>query len=83
MQISVFTTRACAQCESTKRLMTKLGIRFDEMALEQHPEQLEAFKEAGHLQAPIVLADGQVWSGFRYEKIQSLARKLFGENRDS
>lgn len=83
MQISVFTTRACVQCESTKRLMTKLGIRFDEMALEQHPEQLEAFKEAGHLQAPIVLADGQVWSGFRYDKIQSLAHRLFGENRDS
>ena len=62
-------------------MMTKLGIRFDEMALEQHPEQLEAFKEAGYQQAPIVVADGQVWSGFRYDKIQALAHRLFGEQK--
>lgn len=81
MQISVYTTKNCPQCESTKKLFTKLGVRFDELALEQHPLLVEMFKEAGHLSAPIVQAGEQTWSGFRFEKIQALAKRLNLENK--
>lgn len=83
MKISVYTTTNCVQCNSTKRMMDKHGIRYDEIALEQHPELIERFKEMGHTSAPIVVTDIKTWSGFRYDKIQSLASYLFGERRDS
>jgi glutaredoxin-like protein NrdH len=66
----------------TKKQFDKLGVRYDEMALEQHPEKLEEFKANGLMQAPIVETDTKTWTGFRIDKIQSLARHLksMGDN---
>ena len=72
MQITVWTTTNCVQCMVTKREFDKRGIRYDEMALEQHPDKLEEFKAKGLLQAPIVETDIKVWTGFRLDKIKSL-----------
>jgi glutaredoxin-like protein NrdH len=59
--------------------MTKYGIRYDEIALEQHPELVEKFKELGLMSAPIVITDTKKWSGFRLDKIKSLSNYLFSE----
>jgi glutaredoxin-like protein NrdH len=83
MQITVYTTSNCAQCMMTKKQFDKLGIRYDEIALEQHPELVEKFKEIGLLSAPIVVTDIKKWSGFRLEKIRSLANYLFSEKQDA
>jgi glutaredoxin-like protein NrdH len=64
----------------TKKQMDKLGIRYDEMALEQHPDKLEEFKAKGFMSAPIIETDIKTWTGFRIDKIKSLASYLFGEN---
>lgn len=85
MQISVYTLPNCVQCESTKRMMHKNNIRFDEIALDQHPELIEQFKSIGHTSAPIVVTSSggteTVWSGFRFDKIKALTAKLFGEQK--
>jgi glutaredoxin len=65
----------------TKRQFDRLGIRYEEQLLENHPEELEAFKAKGLLQAPIVTTDIKIWSGFRMDKIQSLSTYLNSENR--
>jgi glutaredoxin-like protein NrdH len=83
MQISVYTTSNCMACEMTKKQMRKLGIRFDEIALEQHPELIDRFKELGLMAAPIVITDIKKWSGFRLDKIRSLANYLFSEKQDA
>jgi glutaredoxin-like protein NrdH len=64
----------------TKKEMDRRGIVYEAMDLTEHPEQLEAFKEQGLLQAPIVTTDVKVWSGFRLDKIKSLHSFLLGEN---
>jgi len=81
MEVKVWTTPACVQCEQTKKQLTKLGITYTEHSLADNPEQLEAFKEQGYLQAPIVETDIKIWTGFRLDKIKSLANYLFGEER--
>lgn len=60
----------------TKREFDRRGIRYDDMALEQHPDKLEEFKSRGLLQAPIVETDIKVWTGFRIDKIKSLDEYL-------
>lgn len=80
MRVTVYTTPACVQCQSTKRMMDKIGISYDVIDLSQHPEELEAFKEMGLTQAPIVVTDDARWSGFRLDKIKSLANRIFGEH---
>jgi len=60
----------------TTRTMEKLGIIYDKVDLSQHPTILDRFKEMGHMSAPIVVTDRKTWSGFRIEKIKSLANFL-------
>lgn len=76
MLVTVYTTPNCVQCMTTKRQMDKLGIRYDVIDLTQHPDKLEEFREKGYTQAPIVTTDTKTWSGYRHEKIQSLADYL-------
>lgn len=78
MKITVWTTPNCVQCSMTKKQMDKYGIRYEEMALEQHPDKLEEFKNKGLISAPIVTTDVKTWSGFRIDKIKSLADHLKG-----
>lgn len=82
MKVKVWTTSNCIQCTQTKKQMDKLGIIYEEESLETNILALEGFKAMGLLQAPIVETDTKRWSGFRLDKIQSLARHLksMGDN---
>jgi glutaredoxin-like protein NrdH len=72
--VTVYTVGpACVQCNTTKKLLTELGIIFTEVDLREHPDKADEFKALGHLTAPIVTTDIKIWSGFRYNKIHSLA----------
>lgn len=75
MKITVWTKSACPQCTMTKRHLTRMGLEFEEADLETSPEQLREFKDAGFLQAPIVVLGngGRTWAGFRPDLIDELA----------
>ena len=75
MKITVWTKSNCSQCTMTKRHMTRMGLEFVEADLEANPEQLQKFKDAGQLQAPIVVLghEGRSWAGFRPDLIDALA----------
>jgi glutaredoxin-like protein NrdH len=76
MKVTIWTKNMCVQCEQTKKQFDKLGIKHEEQSLEDNPLVLEGFKQQGLLAAPIVTTDTKSWSGFRLDKIQSLARHL-------
>jgi glutaredoxin-like protein NrdH len=76
MKVTIWTKSMCVQCEQTKKQFDKLGIKYEEQSLEDNPLALEGFKQQGLLAAPIVTTDTKSWSGFRLDKIQSLARHL-------
>ena len=74
--IVIYTTPGCIQCSMTAKAMDKLGVIYDKIDLSQHPDLIERFKEMGHTAASIVVTDKKTWSGFRIEKIRSLAQFL-------
>lgn len=74
--VTIYTTPNCVACRQTKRQFDKLEVVYDSIDLSLHPEQAEIFREAGLLQAPIVIFGERRWSGFRLEKIQSVAREI-------
>lgn len=82
MKVTIWVKSACVQCDQTKKQFDKLGIAYEEQSLEDNPLVLEGFKQQGLLAAPIVTTDTKAWSGFRLDKIQSLARHLksIGDN---
>lgn len=60
----------------TKRVMDQEGIKYEVRQLNRSAKAVERFKELGLIAAPIVETDTKRWSGFRVEKIRSLANHL-------
>ncbi len=73
MAITVYTKPSCVQCTATYRALDSKGLEYDVLDLSQDEAALAAVKELGYLQAPVVVADDDHWSGFRPDKIAELA----------
>lgn len=76
MTITVYTKPACVQCNATYRALDKKGIAYDVVDITEDPAALETVKEMGYLQAPVIVAEDDHWSGFRPDKIDELAVKV-------
>ena len=74
MIVTVYSLPNCVQCDRTKKLMEREGVEYVPVMLNEHPELAAEFKEAGFLQAPIVVVgnDGRRWGGFRPDLIKEL-----------
>ena len=70
--VVVYTLPACVQCDSTKRVLTKKEIPFNEVDLSQDPAALAMVRELGYSAAPVVVAGDEHWSGFRPDKLSTL-----------
>lgn len=75
--VTVYGKPRCVQCDATTRHLDKRGIPYTYRELEDHPYIVELAKEAGHLQAPIVVIEGlrdgaRMWSGFRHSLLEEL-----------
>ena len=76
MKVTVYSTPNCVQCMTTKRHMDRLGIRYESVDLSERPDLLDEFRSKGYTTAPIVTTDVKIWSGYRHDKIVSLAQHL-------
>lgn len=76
MTITVYTKPSCVQCNATYRALDSKGIEYEVLDLSEDAAALEKVKELGYLQAPVVVADDEHWSGFRPDKIAELANRL-------
>lgn len=81
MVITVFTKPSCVQCTATYRALDSAGMKYNVIDLSESPQALEQVKELGYLQAPVVLAESELfedgidhWSGFRPDKITQISQ---------
>lgn len=75
MSITVYSkpTGTCPQCDATYRAMDKKGLEYAVVDITQDPAALELVRGLGYLQAPVVVAGDEHWSGFRPDQIDALA----------
>lgn len=59
-------------CNATIRKLGEKGIEFTKYMLEDMPDKVEEFKAQGYMQAPIVVTENDMWSGYRPDKIEGL-----------
>lgn len=71
--ITVYTKPACVQCSATYRALEKQGISYDVVDITEVPAARDYVMALGYLQAPVVVAGGEHWSGFRPDRIKALA----------
>jgi glutaredoxin-like protein NrdH len=73
MTITVYTKPACVQCNATYKALDKQGLTYDIVDITQVSEARDYVMALGYLQAPVVVAGGEHWSGFRPDRIKALA----------
>jgi glutaredoxin-like protein NrdH len=73
MSITVYTKPACVQCTATYKALDKQGITYDTVDITLDPEARDYVMALGYLQAPVVVAENDHWSGFRPDRIKALA----------
>lgn len=76
--VRLYTTgSACPNCERTRQILTRAGIRYVETNLRDKPDALSyVTDDLGYSEAPVVIVDGDPqnhWSGFRPDLIRNLA----------
>ena len=76
MTIAVDSEPSCVQCTATYRALDKQGIEYEVFDLSEDEKALQTVKELGYLQAPVVVAGDDSWSGFRPDKINELKNLL-------
>ena len=73
MTITVYTKPACVQCNATNKALDQQGLPYEVVDITEVPEARDYVMALGYLQAPVVVAGGDHWSGFRPDRIRALA----------
>lgn len=74
MSVIVYSKPSCVQCNFTKRTLNKLGVEFEEVNITENEEGRERVAELGFVQVPVVDFNGEVFSGYRPEKLEKLSK---------
>lgn len=73
MTVTVYTKPACVQCSATYKALDKQGIEYTVVDITEAPEARDYVLALGYMQAPVVVAGDDHWSGFRPDRIKALA----------
>lgn len=76
MAIAVYSKPSCVQCTATYRALDKQGIEYEVFDVSVDEKALAAVKDLGYMQAPVVVTEDDHWSGFRPDKISTLASRV-------
>ena len=76
MTITVYSKPACVQCNATYRALDKLGAQYTVVGISEDADARDYVMSLGHLQAPVVIVDGDHWSGYRPDRIKALEQRL-------
>jgi len=71
--ITVYSRPACQACVATYRALDKLGAEYMVVDISEDADARDFVMSLGHLQAPVVVVDGDHWSGYRPDRIAAVA----------
>ena len=72
MTVTVYTKPACVQCNATYKALDKQGVAYAKVDISLDSEARDYVMALGYLQAPVVVAGNDHWSGFRPDRIKML-----------
>ncbi|GED11318.1 glutaredoxin-like protein NrdH [Cellulosimicrobium cellulans] len=75
VKVTVYSKPACVQCDATYRALDRKGIEYTVVDISTDVDALEQVRALGYLQAPVVVAGEESWSGFRPDQITALSAR--------
>lgn len=76
MTVTVYSKPKCVQCTATYRVLDAGGVPYEVVDMSVDAGALALVKGLGYLQAPVVVADEEHWSGFQPDRIKEIAERL-------
>jgi glutaredoxin-like protein NrdH len=76
MSITVYSTPSCVQCKATYRALDKKGVPYEVVDVTTDAQALAMVHGLGYVQAPVVVAGDEHWSGFRPDRISAVAERF-------
>ncbi len=73
VEITVYTKPACVQCNATYKALDKARLTYRVVDITEDSDARDYVMALGYLQAPVVVAGALHWSGFRPDRIKTLA----------
>ena len=73
MVVTVYTKPQCVQCNMTYRALDAKGNNNHKVDITEDDRALAKVKSLGYMQAPVVIAGEDHWSGFQPDRINALA----------
>lgn len=70
---TVYTKPACVQCEQTKKMLDRNGIKYTTIDITEDQAAYEKIVAMGFKAAPVVITDSDAWAGFQPAKINAIA----------
>jgi glutaredoxin-like protein NrdH len=70
--ITVCTKPACVQCNATYKALDNSHLEYDIVDISVDFAARDYVMSLGYLQAPVVVAGNEHWSGFRPDRIREL-----------
>ena len=71
-RITVYTKPNCVQCTATFKALDKAGITYVKVDISADDQARDYVMALGYLQAPVVMAGDDHWSGFRPDRIKAV-----------
>jgi glutaredoxin-like protein NrdH len=79
MYVTIYTQPNCSQCEQTKRFLTLKNVEFTTVDITEDQDGYDFVTALGYKSVPVVsVSDGDVWSGFRLDKLNKLVEDFHG-----
>ena len=73
--VTVYTKPACVQCNATYKALDRQAVAYAVVDITTNLEARDYVMALGYLQAPVVMAGDDHWSGFRPDRIKALANQ--------
>jgi glutaredoxin-like protein NrdH len=70
---TVYTKPACVQCEQTKKLLDRNGVKYDLVDITKDTAAYDKIVAMGFMAAPVVISGDDSWAGFQPDKINAIA----------
>ncbi|CDZ89026.1 glutaredoxin-like protein NrdH [Rhodococcus ruber] len=71
--VTIYTKPSCVQCDASKRRFKNLKIAYTEIDITQDDAARDYVLGLGYSQAPVIVAGGDHWAGYKPDRIDSLA----------
>lgn len=76
LSITVYTKPACVQCDATKRVLSNLDVPYSIRDLSTDADARDYVLALSYSSAPVVVAGGEHWSGFRPDRLAAVAKAV-------